>query len=214
MVAEACGLSIGEDHNIKVEGLTLQGESDLGGSMAGIQIDDASDVIVMGCTINGYQAVGVQLNGANRVTITGNNISASDGIYGTANDSVFRNNDVTVEAETFGEGVNLMGTGNLVENNFLLNTDVEGEEKADLGIAVGSHNRVLGNAINQFYYGIEITRDSNRVFKNFVVEPFPFAMGTGVNGIEADSGAIHNRIRGNIVSGYAADLYDSTGRPA
>ncbi len=43
------GLKIGKDHNIKVEALTLQGESDLGGSMAGIQIG-------MGTGVNGIEA--------------------------------------------------------------------------------------------------------------------------------------------------------------
>jgi hypothetical protein len=209
------GLVVGKDRHIVVRDVTLGGEDDLGGSMAGVQINRARDVTLTGCQIFGSQSIALQMNGASGVTAINNNISGAFGVYGTVDKGVFANNSVTVSADAAarGRGIAVTGRGNLIANNSLNLPGLGSPTRDDIGIIVSSHSRVLGNIVNQFFIGVELSGDFNRVIENLITGR---SMGTtplSINGIETDTGATHNSIEKNAVSTNQADLYESNGPP-
>ena len=184
--------------------------------MVGVQINGARDVTLTGCTIGGADAIAVQMSGATNVTMTDNNISGAFGVFGTVDRGVFENNSVTVsaDADAHGRGIALTRRGNLVANNSLT---LEGfgsvPDHDDIGIIVTSRSQVRGNILNQFFFGIELSGDFNRVADNLIIGRSMGATILSVNGIETDSGATHNTIHGNAVSSNQADLFEANGPP-
>jgi hypothetical protein len=209
------GLVIGKDRHIVVGDVTLGGEDDLGGSMAGVQINGARDVSLTGCTIYGTSSVAVQMSGATDVTMTNNNISGTFGVFGTVDRGVFTNNSVAVSADAaaHGRGIALTGRGNLVANNSLTLPGLGSPTHDDIGIIVTSHSQVRGNIVQQFFVGVELAGDFNRVVENLITGRSIQVTPLSFNGIETDVGARHNNIQRNVVSSNQADLYESNGPP-
>ncbi len=205
------GLSIGKAHHIRVDGITMQGESDLGGSRAGVEINGASGVTLTRCTIIGFQTYGVQMNDAREVSVTTNNIIADVGIFGSVNDGRFENNNVATDTQ----GIILTGSRNLIANNSLnLESGGEGPASVEVGIQVAGGNRVVGNIVNYFFTGLELSGDSNMVDGNVLNgAPASSSSPQSMYGIESTSGAVHNLIEKNLVAGNLNDLYESNGPP-
>src|ERR1700719_2988996 len=107
------GLSIGKAHHIMVDGVPMQGESDLGGSRVSVEINGASGVTLTRCTIFGFQTSGVLMNDAREVSVTTSNIIAGVGVFGSVTDGRFENNNVAADAQ----GIILTGSRNLIANN-------------------------------------------------------------------------------------------------
>jgi len=184
--------------------------------MAGVQINGARDVTLIGCQIAGSQSIAIEMNGATAVTAINNNISGAFGVFGTVDRGVFENNSVAVSADAsvHGRGIALTGRGNLVANNSLiLGGSGSLPDHDDIGIIVSSHSRVLGNIVNQFFVGVELSGDFNQVIENLITGRSMQVTPLSVDGIETDAGATHNSIEKNAVSSNQADLYESNGPP-
>ena len=206
------GISIGKAHGVVVEGLTLQGESDLGGSMAGVAINGASGVTLIRCAINGFDTVGMKMTGARAISVTNSNVFGDLGIVGSVNDGRFENNNVVTGA-IIGEGIVLTGSRNLVANNSLnqLNPGIAlGSD--DVGIQLDRGNRAIGNIINNFFSGLKLSGNSNVVARN-VINGSRYAFQQSMYGIEMMSGAEHNLIEKNLVAGNLNDLYEGNPSP-
>lgn len=203
------GLSIGKDHNIRVEGLSLHGETDLGGSMADILINGASDVAITRCDIFASDTYGVKMNSASAVSVTTSKIPADVGIFASVTDGKIENNSLSVNAQ----GIIVTGRRNLIANN-LVNTGIAQAASFDIGIQVAGRNRVMGNIVNNFFTGLELSGDSNVVDGNVINgAPASSSSPQSMYGIETTSGAVQNLVEKNLVAGNLNDLYESNGAP-
>jgi hypothetical protein len=187
------GLVIGADDHVMVSGITLMGESDLGGSTNGVVLGDTS-------------------GGANHVTIENSKITGVTGIVGTASNSVFKNNTINGGTSNIGNGINVAGTGNKIEGN-TLSADNAGVFPGGIGILVPSKNQVSDNKVNQFGIGIEVSGNSNSISKNTVTGISSMVPDPSQRGIETLVGAEKNTIERNTVSGNTTDLFESNGPP-
>jgi len=205
------GLSIGKAHHIVVDGITIKGESDLGGSMAGVEINGATGVTLTRCTIIGADTYGVQMSDARQVSVTISNIIADVGITGSVNDGRFENNNVATDAQ----GIILSGSRNLIANNSLNLTYTDRALASyDVGIQVAGGNRVVGNIVNSFFTGLELSGDSNLVHGNVITgAPASSLSQQTMYGIETTPGAVHNIIEKNLVAGNLNDLYEGNPPP-
>ena len=183
------GLTIGTDQDVTVTNVALMGDSDLGGNGGGVQLNGAAQVSITKCTLGG-----------------------SFGIGGNVIGSTFRNNTISTGSLGPTEGFLINGERNLIENNTLTEGNA-GQTSDNVGISVTAGNRVLGNTVNQYYVGIELSGDSNLVSRNTVTGVSGSVPDPSADGIEADGGARMNKITRNTVSGNVEDLYDGNGPP-
>lgn len=183
------GLTIGKDHHVTVTGVSISGDPDLGGDETGVTI-----------------------NGATNVSVTGNTIGGVFGISGTVNHGVFSGNTVNADSLGMRGGIVLTGSGNLIEDNTV--TDLtDGAAGSSIGVGVTKGNRVLNNTVNQFFVGINLAGNSNTVSGNTVNGATAGAEVPSEFGIDADTGAKHNKIEDNTVMGNTSDMNDSNGPP-
>jgi hypothetical protein len=180
------GLIIGKDHHILVRGLaTIHGDPDFGSTETGVEIDGGTDVVVIGNHIDGVL-----------------------GISGTVNNGAFSNN--TVLGDSIGnDGIVLTGHGNVIRDNTIT---LSGASNGNTSISVTDRNLVQNNIIKEAGIGIDLTGDSNRVPGNTVAGD-PNSPSPSKFGIDAESGAIHNVIERNTVTGNQFDMNESNGPP-
>jgi hypothetical protein len=178
----------------------------------GLVIGKDHHVIVQGMYISGGGVVpAVGLNGGDDIVIKSNFISAAlFGIVGSVRHGEFSRN--VISAYNPGStGILLRGHGNVIEDNFLgpIPSYVE-----NVSISVTDGTVVKNNVINGGVIGIYLAGKSNHVFGNtiFGVATPDNPMGTQ-EGIETAIGAIHNTIKGNLVSNCLYDLFESNGPP-
>ena len=183
------GIAIGADRHIEVKNISVSGAGDLGGNTDGIQLSGAKDVVVNKCTIGGVF-----------------------GISGTVDNGTFTNNTIAVGTLAPNGGIVITGRNNLIRDNSISN-GTGGATNTSIGISVTTNSRVSDNSVSDFYDGVEFSGNSNVVTNNTVTGTGPSQPQPSMDGIEAESGAKHNRITKNTVSGNVADLYESNGPP-
>ena len=182
------GLIIGKDSRVVVNGLAdIHGDPDLGSTQTGIDI-----------------------RGADHVTVNHNNIEGVFGIHGHAVDSKFVNNQIA-GLGIVNHGILLTGYGNVIKNNTVTLSGASAENSA---IGVTNYNWIIANTIHQAGTGINLAGDFNRVLRNIVDGDAPPSVPVAsVYGIFASDGAEGNVIKRNKANGDEYDVFDQNGPP-
>ena len=182
------GLIIGKDSRVVVNKLSdIHGDPDLGSTETGIEI-----------------------RGANHVTVSDNNIEGVFGIHGQVDDGVFVNNKIS-GLNIVNNGIVLSGKNNVIKNNTVTLSGLSAENNA---ISVTDQNRIKGNTIHQAAVGISLAGNSNIVVRNRVDGASPPSVPVAsVYGIYVGQGAAGNKIECNTSIGNEFDLYQKNGPP-